>query len=77
MIQCFFEGKKATEEEVNVFISNISDNGTFLKPGWYEYNRRRDSFFNYWDKDNNKYNITTKYVYNIKVLLVGVKQMAS
>ena len=67
----FFEGKKATEEEVNAFISNISDNGTFLKPGWYEYNREEILSSIIEDKDNNKHNITTKYVYNIKVLLDG------
>ena len=65
----FFEGKKATEEEVNAFISNISDNRTFLKPGWYEYNCEQISSFIHKDKDNNKYNIVNKCVYNIKVLV--------
>ena len=64
----FFEGKKATEE-VNAFISNISDNETFLKPGWYEYNCEEITSSVYKDKDNNKYNIVNKFVYNIKVLV--------
>lgn len=67
----FFEGKKATEEEVNAFISNVSDNRTFLKPGLYEYNCEEILSSIIEDKDNNKHNITTKYVYNIKVLLDG------
>ena len=65
----FFEGKKATEEEVNAFISNISDNRTFLKPGWYEYNCEQISSSIHKDNDNNKYNIVNKFVYNIKVLV--------
>lgn len=65
----FFEGKKTTEEEVNAFISNISDNETFLKPGWYEYNCEQISSFIHKDNDNNKYNIVNKCVYNIKVLV--------
>ena len=34
----FFEGKKATHEEMQSVIDKIDNNGAFIKPSWYEYN---------------------------------------
>ena len=65
----FFEGKKATPEEMQSVIDNIDNNGAFIKPGWYEYNCEEITSSVYKDNDNNKYNIVNKFVYNIKVLV--------
>lgn len=65
----FFEGKKATPEEMQLIIDNIDNNGAFIKPGWYEYNCEEITSSIHKNNDNNKYNIVNKFVYNIKVLV--------
>ena len=61
----FFEGKKATPEEMQSVIGNIDNNGAFIKPGWYEYNAEeiRTNYFK-----NNNYTYISKFVYNFKFL---------
>lgn len=61
----FFEGKKATPEEMQSIIDNIDNNGAFIKPGWYEYNAEINE--NHSFKGNNDPYIK-KSIYNIKFL---------
>lgn len=61
----FFEGKKATPEEMQSVIDKMDNNGAFIKHGWYEYNAEeiRTNYFK-----NNNYTYISKFVYNFKFL---------
>ncbi len=64
----FFEGKKATHEEMQSVIDKIDNNGAFIKPSWYEYNAEIIETYTH----NNHSVDIAKSIYNIK-FLTGIK----